>query len=306
MLTKNFFLFLSNNSLAKKMASRHGFKLGARRFVAAESLHEVIPKVKELNALGYKTTLDFLGEFVSTKEEAARALQDCLRTLEAMHREQLNSSLSVKLTQLGFDISKDICLTHMRTLLEAAKSYNLFIQIDMEDYARNEGTLAIFKTLHAEYGHHIGTVIQAYLHKSKNDIDELNALRTSIRICKGAYKEDSAVAYQTSADIDQNYLALVQCRLSQKQHTGIATHDERLVHEVLAYVAKNHLAVDDFEFQMLYGIRPELGEQILAQGMNLRIYIPFGNDWFGYFMRRLAERPKNILFVWHSLFAKRN
>lgn len=302
MIAKNFFLFLSNNSLAKKIASRHGFKLGASRFVAGENIEQVIVKVKELNASGMKTTLDFLGEFVSTEEEAEISLQNCLQTLEVIHHEHLNSSMSVKLTQLGLDISKDLCLQHMRTLLNVARKYNLFIQIDMEDYARNEVTLDVFKTLHDEYEGHVGTVIQAYLHKSRNDIEDLNGLNTSIRICKGAYKEDGLVSYREAKDIDKNYMELVKQRLNHEQHTGIATHDEKIVMELLDYISKNDLDADDFEFQMLYGIRPELGKYIVEQGMNLRIYIPFGEDWFGYFMRRLAERPKNIQFVWHSVF----
>lgn len=283
------------------MANRHGFKLGADRFVAAENLNQVILKVKELNQEGYKTTLDFLGEFVSTEEEAQHSLQNCLLTLDAIHREQLNSSVSVKLTQLGLDISKDVCVNHMRTLLDRAKEYDIFIQIDMEDYTRNDSTLEVFSILHADYTEHVGTVIQAYLHKSQQDIERLNALNTSIRICKGAYKESPDVAYQHTKEIDENYIRLVKSRLDHKQHTGIATHDEKIMNQCLAYIEKQSVQSHEVEFQMLYGIRPELGKYLLKQGMNVRIYIPFGEDWFGYFMRRLAERPKNIRFVWHSL-----
>jgi proline dehydrogenase len=297
-IMKNAFLYLSKNKAMNKMAQRYGLRLGAKRFVAGVTLSEAINSVKELNQKGIMATLDHLGEFVATKEEAKASMQACLKTLEEIAQNKVKANLSVKMTQLGLDLDESFCISIMKELLNKAKSLNLFVRIDMEDFTRNEKSIRIFQLLRQEFDN-VGIVIQAYLYKSEEDVGKLKA---NLRICKGAYKENEQVAFPQKSDVDANYLKLVKKQLLSGCYVGIATHDDNMIGPLKTFIAENHIALERFEFQMLYGIRTDLQEQLVNEGYRVRAYVPYGTDWYGYFMRRLAERPANVTFVLKSLF----
>lgn len=301
-LLRNSFLFLSKNKIANKLAKNYGLRFGANKFVAGETIENAINSVKELNKKGIIATLDHLGEFVSSKEEALESTNHCIKTLEAIDKADVNSNLSLKLTQIGLDISEEFCLNNMRKILHKAKELDNFVRIDMEDYSRNEKTINIFKILKNEFGSHVGVVIQSYLYKSFDDIKALNKFNANLRICKGAYKESPDVAYPEKTDVDKNYSKLIKTHLLNKNYVGIATHDDKVIQELIRFIIDEKISDELFEFQMLHGIRTDLQEQLVNDGYKVRAYIPFGNDWYGYFMRRLAERPANVSFVLKSLF----
>lgn len=305
-ILRSFFLFLSSNKLATKLARKFGLKLGAKKFVSGESLLSAIGVTKKLNDKNMMATLDHLGEFVASEEEAKESTDFCIQTLEQIYRHQLNANLSLKLTQLGMDISREITIQNMKKILEVAKRTDNFVRIDMEDYERNEKTLGILKELREEYGEYVGVVIQAYLYKSEKDVKELGKEKTNLRLCKGAYKESKKVAYPDKKDVDENFMKLIKTHLKNNCYTGIATHDEKIITEVKEFVQKEGVPLDKFEFQMLYGIQNHLLEELSKEGYRTRVYIPFGKDWYGYFMRRLAERPANVWFVLKNIKKKKN
>lgn len=294
-------MYVSTNKSAIRFAKKHGLKFGAARFVAGTTIDSVVRVTKELNNRGFIATVDCLGEFVANDQEAIQAAEHCVETLEAIHDSQLKSGLSVKLTQLGLDISEELCLNNMRKILDTAQKHGIFVQIDMEDYARNEVTLKLFKQLRQEYGDTVGTVIQSYLYKSLNDVTDLASCKATLRIVKGAYKESPEVAYPNKKDVDENYLQLVKAHLLNGCYVGIATHDSKMVRDVVAFIKSNNIPKEQYEFQMLYGIGTDLQNRLIKEGYKVRLYIPYGDDWFGYFMRRLAERPANVWFVLKNL-----
>lgn len=303
-LAKNFFMALSNNRFLNESAQKWGFRLGAEQFVAGTDIESALETVKQLNALGISATVDHLGEFVTDKQQSIEAKENILTLINRIHEEQIDSHISVKLTQLGLDIDEQFCLENMREIAGLAKRYDIFINIDMEDYAHYEATLRILKKLLEDYDN-VGTVIQAYLYRAEADMDELSDVR--LRIVKGAYKESEEVAYQSKEKIDENFLKLVKKRLKGDAFTSIATHDHRIIDEVKRFVEEENIDRTNFEFQMLYGFRTELQKQLVDEGYQFCTYVPFGQDWFGYFMRRLAERPQNIqLIVKDKLYTKDN
>lgn len=303
-LAKNFFMTLSNNRFLNESAQKWGVRLGAEQFVAGTDIESALETVKQLNALGISATVDHLGEFVTDKQQSIEAKENILTLINRIHEEQIDSHISVKLTQLGLDIDEQFCLENMREIAGLAKRYDIFINIDMEDYAHYEATLRILKKLLEDYDN-VGTVIQAYLYRAEADMDELSDVR--LRIVKGAYKESEEVAYQTKEKIDENFLKLVKKRLKGDAFTSIATHDHRIIDEVKRFVEEENIDRTNFEFQMLYGFRTELQKQLVDEGYQFCTYVPFGQDWFGYFMRRLAERPQNIqLIVKDKLYTKDN
>lgn len=303
-LSKDFFMALSNNKFLNKNAKRWGFQLGANKFVAGTEIDEVIEVIHNLNQVGISSTLDHLGEFVSLKEEAIEAKKLILYTLDRIYIEQLDSHVSVKLTQLGLDINSSFCKENMLEILNKANQYNIFVNIDMEDYFHYEATLEVFKELQEHYKN-VGIVIQAYLYRSKGDLEILKDVR--IRIVKGAYKENREVAYQTKSEIDREFISLAKERLLGHTFTSIATHDHHIIHELIHFSNENDITKDKFEFQMLYGFRAELQYELVKEGYNVCTYIPIGTDWFGYFMRRLAERPQNLnLIIKDKLYTKDN
>jgi proline dehydrogenase len=263
--------------------------------VAGVAIRDAVETVKRLNGQGKLATLDHLGEFVRNEEEARHAAEMCLRTLDAIAEAGVQSNLSLKLTSLGLDIDRELCAAHMRMILERAGKYGNFVRIDMEDYTHCQPALDLFRGLRQSYGH-VGIVIQAYLYRSLQDVQDLAQLRPNLRLVKGAYKESDKVAFPKKSDVDAQFMCLIREQLKYG-YTAIATHDRKIVDEVKALVKKQNIGRDKFEFQMLYGICEDLQDQLVREGYKVRIYVPYGEDWFGYFMRRLAERPANVWFV---------
>lgn len=299
---KNFFLFLAKNKVLNKSAMRWGFKFGAAQVVAGVTIESAVTSIRSLNAKGLVCTVDHLGEFVYSSEEAIESANYCIRTLDAIAESGVNCNLSLKMTSLGLDISKEHCLENMRRILNTAKRTNNFVRIDMEDYEHCQTTLDIFNELYKEYPDHVGTAIQAYLFRAKEDIDNLKGV--NLRLMKGAYKESPEVAYQDKKEVDANYVAIIKQHLLNGSYTAVASHDHHVIAEIKAFCKENEISKDQFEFQMLYGFRTDLQEEVAKEGYKMRIYVPYGNDWYGYFMRRLAERPQNITFALRGFFSK--
>lgn len=300
-LTRDFFIALSKNRVLNSGAKKWGLKLGAGKVVAGTDIDSMMKSVKELNANGIGATIDNLGEFVYSKEEATEAKLNILETLEAIQQNGVTAHMSIKLTQIGLDVDYDFCLANMREIAEKAAHYAIFINIDMEDYSHLQQTLHILHALIKDYDN-VGTVIQSYLYRSEKDIETLENVR--LRLVKGAYKEISDVSYQTKDDIDNNYLKLIKIRLQQPGFTSIATHDHHVINEVKKFVKEQGIPFNRFEFQMLYGFRSEMQKDLADEGYAFTTYVPFGKDWYGYYMRRLAERPQNINLALKSLVSK--
>jgi proline dehydrogenase len=302
-VSKNVFLHVSQNRVLNKAAKKWGLKFGASQVVAGDTIESAIRKVNQLNQKGLVCTLDHLGEFVSSREEAVEATQYNVRTLEAMGESGVKCNLSVKMTQLGLDIDSNFCLENMRRILETAKKYNNFVRIDMEDYAHCQITLDILKELRQIYGYdNVGTVIQAYLFRAEQDVKDLKGI--SLRLVKGAYQESPTVAYQEKTEIDNNYMRIIEEHLLRGSYTAIASHDHNIIEKVKEFAEKHHINRNQFEFQMLYGFRTDMQLSLAKEGYKMRVYVPFGNDWFGYFMRRMAERPQNVAFALKGFFSK--
>lgn len=301
---KNFFLFLSKNQTLNAAAKKWGLRFGANRFVSGETIDEAIAVVRQLNENGLTCTLDHLGEFVFSVEEANESADYCIKTLEAIHRSGVDCNLSLKMTSLGLDISRELCMTNMRRILDTAKQYgNIFVRIDMEDYAHNQVTMDILEELLHEYDN-VGTVIQAYLYKAADDIEKLKDKKVNFRLVKGAYKESPEVAFPEKADTDENYKKIIRQHLLNGGYAAVATHDEQIIAYVKQLVEELNIPRSQFEFQMLYGIRTQSQIDLAREGYKMRVYVPYGKDWYGYFMRRLAERPANVAFVLKGMFSK--
>lgn len=302
-LLRNFFLFLSKNKTLTKLAKKYGLRFGAARFVAGETIGQAVKVIKELNNKGLVVTIDYLGEFVDNEKEANEMADHCIEAIEAIGKENLNSQLSLKLTSMGLDISDEIVLNNMNRIMEAAEKYNVFVTIDMEDYTRCEKTLEIFKQLKSRYNN-IGTVLQAYLYRTVNDIQMLNEYSPNLRLVKGAYKEPAEVAFPEKKDVDENFKKIIRMHLENGNYTAVATHDDAIIEYTKNLVKELGISNEQFEFQMLYGIRPERQLELVKEGYKMRVYVPYGTDWYGYFMRRLAERPANVAFVLKGIFKK--
>jgi len=268
----------------------------ARRFVAGETLDEAIEAARACNNAGMMVSLDYLGENCATTADAQRARDSYLEVFERIHQENLHANVSCKLTQLGLDINSDFCQGLVVSIVELAARYDNFLRVDMEGSKYTQRTLDIVKRVRAR-NPAVGTVIQAYLFRSETDVQDLLSCGCRIRLCKGAYKEPPEVAYRGKRDVDFNYVRLIKILLPSGFYHGIATHDPRMIAETIRWAAAKQISKDDFEFQMLYGIRTDLQRRLVKDGYRLRVYIPYGNDWFPYFMRRLAERPANLGFL---------
>ncbi|MGI9076128.1 MAG: proline dehydrogenase family protein [Gemmatimonadaceae bacterium] len=281
--------FASHNSLAKKFASR---------FVAGETLDTALPAVATLNAKGITASLDLLGESVSTEAEARRAGQEYITMLGQIHERRLDANVSVKLTAMGIDISEDLCVSVMHGILERAREYGTFVRIDMEGSQYTERTLSIFEDrLYPSYAQNVGIVLQSYLYRTQADTERANERRCRVRLCKGAYQEPATVAYPDKADVDANYVRCMHALLQHGNYPGLATHDEAIIADAKRFAREHHIASDRFEFQMLYGVRRDLQERLVREGYRMRVYVPFGTQWYPYLMRRLAERPANLAFM---------
>lgn len=292
-LIKNFFITLSNNAYLNSLAKTVGPSLGANRVVAGNTIEEVVTTIKKLNDKNIAATVDNLGEFVNNERDAIAAKENILKVMDAIHENQLNAHMSVKLSQLGSEFNRALCFENIEEIVSKANSYeHMHINIDTEKYDSLFDITQTLDRLKSNYSN-IGTVIQAYLFKADVLIDKYPELR--LRLVKGAYKESPHIAYQTKEEIDQNYIRLIEKRLlNSKSFTSIATHDHKIINHVKKFVEDNHIDKSQFEFQMLYGFRSDLAEAIAKEGYNFTIYVPYGDDWFGYFMRRLAERPQNL------------
>ncbi|MBB6452672.1 proline dehydrogenase [Salirhabdus euzebyi] len=302
MLLKNFFIGLSQNQLLNSLAQKYGFKLGAQSVVAGTNIEEMIESVKELNTYGISCTIDNLGEFVYEKEEATKAKKQILDVIEAIKVNNVDAHISLKPTQLGLDIDYDFCLSNLQEIVAKADSYDIFINFDMEDYGHLQPSFDLIDELSKEHDN-IGTVIQAYFFRAEEDIQKYKDYR--LRLVKGAYKESEAVAYQDKRVIDSNLVALIEYHLLNGKFTSIATHDHNIINHVKRFVAENNISKEKFEFQMLYGFRKELQHELAKEGYNFCTYVPFGTDWYGYFMRRLAERPQNLNLIAKQVFNKK-
>jgi len=275
----------------------------ATRFIAGHNLDEALAVCRELNSGGATVTLDHLGESVNSIEEAAAARDVYIRTLSAIHDSGIQGNVSLKLTQFGLDLSPEKCRDNVGQLVERAAGLGGFVRVDMEASPYVDRTLDLVCDLHQRYGH-VGVVIQAYLYRSKQDLEMLCQRGITVRLCKGAYLEHANVAYPHKAQVDASYVELTKILLDKGTYPAIATHDPKMIEATKEYAAAHNIPRDGFEFQMLYGIRRDLQRELVAEGYRVRVYVPFGKAWYPYYMRRLAERPANVFFILRNLFKK--
>ena len=298
---KSALLYLSKSEGFKNFLTRFkSFNNVTSRFVAGEDLQDAVAAVRQLNANRISASFDHLGESITSEVETRGEVEEYLRVLESIAANKLDSNVSVKLTQLGLDVSPGLCYANTRTIVEAAHRHNNFVRIDMEDSSKTDGTLEVFVRLRREF-ENVGIVVQAYLYRTEEDVGDLLNRGARIRLCKGAYKEPPAVAFPRKADVDANFIKLAAKLLDSGIYHGIATHDENIIGAVRAAAKERNLQSGDFEFQMLYGIRRDLQERLVRDGYRLRVYVPYGRYWYPYFMRRLAERPANVAFILRNL-----
>ena len=301
---KAVFFALSRSPILKRLASRHGLATSesfASRFIAGETIEAAIDAARRLQAQGLLITLDHLGERVNTIEEAAAATKEYLRLIDILVSAGIERNISLKLTQIGIDVDRATCVDNLRRILDPATRHECFVRIDMENSPYAERTLAVFETLWDQQYRHLGVALQAYLYRTEGDVRRMNELGARVRLVKGAYKEPAAAAYQQKREVDAAFVRLARVLLDEGTYPAIATHDEGCIGEARAYAAERGIANDRFEFQMLYGIRRDLQASLVEDGYPVRVYVPFGREWFPYFMRRLGERPANAGFVLRSL-----
>ena len=292
--TKSFANWVVSNGRTRRMA---------HRFVPGETLDQAIAAARECNNLGMYASLDYLGENVSTQEDAQRARDAYLEIFDRIANERLHANVSCKLTQLGLDLNSEFCESLVASIVDRAERYDNFLRVDMEGSVYTQRTVELVKRVRSQ-NPAIGTVIQSYLYRSEADITDLLGYGCRIRLCKGAYKEPADVAFPKKKDVDANFVRLMQMLLPSGFYHGIATHDPAMIAATIRFAAATQISKDDFEFQMLYGVRTDLQRRLVKDGYRLRIYIPYGRDWFPYFMRRLAERPANVGFFARNLLRR--
>lgn len=281
--------FVRSNRLAGRLAAR---------FVAGETVDRALAALRDLNAARISATLDLLGESVTRPEEARAARDTYLQLLDRIHAASADANVSVKLTQMGLDIDPALCVDNLRAILQRARQYGSFVRIDMEGSAYTQKTLDLFtRSVFPEFGDTSGVVLQSYLRRTAEDVEAMILLGARVRLCKGAYKEAAAIAFPDKRDVDANYIACLERLLDRGNHPAIATHDERIITHAKAYARGRGLDPSRFEFQMLYGVRRDLQQELRRAGYRVRVYVPFGSHWYPYLMRRLAERPANIGFM---------
>lgn len=283
------FRFVRNNGLAKKFA---------RRFVAGETPDDALAAVKALNAKGITASLDLLGESTTNEADARRTGREYLVLLDRIRERNLDANVSVKLTAMGLDVSEELCVGIMHEVLDRARQHRSFVRLDMESSEYTDRTLRLFEQrLYPMYPENVGIVLQSYLYRTQADVERAIQLKCRVRICKGAYKEPSSVAYAEKDDVDASYVRCMRQLILHGNYPGIATHDEKIITEAKRYAKEQGIGRERFEFQMLYGVRRDLQEKLVAEGYRVRVYVPFGTQWYPYLMRRLAERPANVAFM---------
>ena len=275
----------------------------AGRYIAGETLADAIRCVRQLNSEGVCATLDVLGEDITNQDEAALSRDHSIEVLHTIAKEKLDSNLSIKITSLGLKLGKDICTRNINEILKVAKQYGTFVRFDMEDSSCTSDTIEIFQTVQREFAH-IGIVLQSYMRRSEDDVKMLIKNKTNFRLCKGIYKEPPAIAFQGRKEVQDNYLRLLELMLKNKCHVGIATHDSVLVDGAYRLIKELGLKKSEYEFQMLLGVRPELRKKLVADGHKVRLYVPFGEHWYGYSTRRFKENPEVAGYVFKALFAR--
>ncbi|MED1747633.1 MULTISPECIES: proline dehydrogenase family protein [Bacillus] len=302
-VTRNFFLFLSKSSLLNHIARNWGSAVASKKIIGGKNFESAIPVIKRFNNQGMAVTVDHLGEFVTKAEIANERTNECIQTIQQIAEAKLNSHVSLKMTSLGLDIDDDLVYRNMKSILDTAEKHRIMVTIDMEDEQRCQKTLDIFKEMKSQY-EYVSTVLQAYLYRTEKDLDDLNELQPFLRLVKGAYKESAEVAYPIKKDVDQNYKKLIEKQLLTGNYTAIATHDDQMIEFTKNIVKKHNIQTSQFEFQMLYGMRSETQLALVKEGYQMRVYTPYGREWYGYYMRRLAERPANIAFALKGMTRK--
>ena len=301
-MLRKMLLSLAQSSRLQQWITGHNFTAkAASRFIAGETLADAMHCLSLLNREKFTATIDYLGEATATDREAVDARNIYCAILDSISSRKLDANISVKLSQLGLEIGEEFCLNLLRSLVKHAEKHGNFVRVDMEGSRHTEATLRIVKQLRQESSA-VGAVVQAYLYRSENDINELLKLGCRVRLCKGAYLEGANVAFQKKSDVDANFIKLTKRLLASGIYHGIATHDPKMIGAAIAYAQKHRIPKTSFEFQMLYGIRRDRQEKLRSDGYTLRIYVPFGPPWFEYFMRRLAERPANLTFFLRNIF----
>jgi proline dehydrogenase len=298
--SKAFFHLIAQSGTLKKLASRYGMRRTesfARRFIAGETVAEAIEAARAVEARGMLISLDLLGESVTTLAAADAATRECLEVIDAIAASGIERNISLKLTQLGIDVDKASAVDNLRKILERAAPAGFFVRIDMEQSRYTDVTLEIFETLWGHGCRQMGVVLQSALYRSEQDLAHMNALGARVRLVKGAYKESKLVAYAKKSDVDAAYARMLKVLITDGHSGAIATHDPAMIQLARDWALARSIAPDRFEFQMLYGVRRDLQRMLVNAGYRVRVYIPFGRDWFPYFMRRLGERPANIMFI---------
>ena len=299
MVTRSALIWLSGHEGLKDFATRFSFfKKLTTRFVAGETIDEVIPYIREINAENCTASFDHLNESVDNAEEANKEVEEYLRILQQIEATRIRSNVSIKLTQFGLGLDQELAYNNARRVVVDAQQRGNFVRVDMEGSNATQATIDIFKRLRSEFDlNDVGIVLQSYLRRTYDDAKELVKLPARIRICKGAYSEPPEVAFPDKKDVDDNYVKVMQLLLSSGVYHGIATHDPKMIDATIDFATREGIGKEKFEFQMLYGIRRDLQRQLARDGYNMRVYVPYGKHWYPYFMRRLAERPANIWFV---------
>jgi proline dehydrogenase len=306
--SKTFFHALAGSNGLKRLASTYGFrsdKSFARRFIAGEAVDEAIEAARAVERAGMTVTLDLLGESVASSAEADTATREYQAVMDGIVAAGIGRNISVKLTQLGLTVDRATSVDNLRRILDVATKHDFFVRIDMENSPYTQVTLDIFETMWQQGHRNVGIVLQSCLPRSADDARRMNELGARVRLVKGAYKEPRSVAYQDKAQVDAAFVAIAKELLSHGDYPAIATHDPPMIAAVRAYVSHQGITPDRFEFQMLYGIRRDLQARLTAEGFRVRVYVPFGREWFPYFMRRLAERPANLGFVIRGILRDR-
>jgi len=283
------FSIIRGNGLARRLASR---------FVAGETVEAAVAALTQLNAAGIRASLDLLGESVATPAEARAARDTYLQTLDRIRRAGADANVSVKLTQMGLAVDERLCVANLRAIIAQARDDRSFVRIDMEQSEYTERTLQLFREkFHPEFGNAVGVVLQSYLRRTERDVEDMIALGARVRLCKGAYQEPPAVAFPDKRDVDATYVRCMEWLLERGNYPGIATHDTAIIAHAKDFARQRAVAPQRFEFQMLYGVRRDLQRRLRREGYNVRVYVPFGSHWYPYLMRRLAERPANVVFL---------